>query len=151
MFPMGHIGMKKKNWKSIINMELNFNIQKHLLNSFYNQNYVMKNHQISRGDSTWYADQTILSQKIQKYLNESKNKVKLIGMPYQGIRLDRSMDFKTLIDLVDKNFSNVTDFLAFHSNFVERWDVTRKFLSKMFNNDTLNTFFSYYTDFIQVK
>ncbi|RNA10141.1 hypothetical protein BpHYR1_046389 [Brachionus plicatilis] len=94
-----------------------------LLEAFFSSNHVKKDNEIKRGDATWNADQIILSQKISIYSSDL-NRTKIFQKPYQGIRLDRSQGLTTLMDLVDNKFSQLTDFHAFHSIFLERWIVT---------------------------
>ncbi|RNA32007.1 hypothetical protein BpHYR1_053322 [Brachionus plicatilis] len=150
MYPMGHIGMKKKHWKGVMNLTSDAEIQTKtiidLLEAFFSSNHVKKDNEIKRGDATWNADQIILSQKINIYSSDL-NRTKIVQKPYQGIRLDRSQSLTTLMNLVDNKFSKLTDFHAFHSNFLKRWIVTSKLLTKMFNNETLEILFSYHTEF----
>ncbi|CAF0762906.1 unnamed protein product [Brachionus calyciflorus] len=92
MYPMGHIGMKKKHWRGVIELnstlEINTKAVADLLRASFDQSVVKEDKQIARGDRTWYADQVILSSKIEIYVND-KSKAKISKKNYQGTRLDR--------------------------------------------------------------
>ncbi|RNA21662.1 hypothetical protein BpHYR1_032652 [Brachionus plicatilis] len=152
MYPMGHIGMKKKHWKGVMNLasdtEINSKAIAGLISDFFSQKYVKKNNKIAKGDPTWIADQTILSQKIEVYTSDL-NKAKLIKKPFEGMRLDRSQNDDTLNYLMDYKFDKLTDFHAFQSNYLNKWNIISKLLEKLFTRDTYKILYSYFSEFKQ--
>jgi len=91
MFPVGNIGMTKKNWRHVIQLnEMNYKLDgdsvlKFLL-SIYGNGFVQEE---GKGKLSWYADQRLISVFVHKYVT-SNNNVKLDLRSYCGIRLDRT-------------------------------------------------------------
>ena len=99
--------------------------------------------EITRGDSTWWADQVILSSRIKIYAD--KNNVKIFKKKFKGVRLDRSGSGQ--FDMVENNFDKLTDFHAFHKDYMKNWDVTESLIKNLFDANTLNFFENYFVEF----
>ena len=90
MFPMGHIGMTKKNWRNAVELnETNFKLDgdsvlKWLL-GIYGKDFKQAE---NKREPSWYADQRLVSYFIQKYAQTKK--VALDLRPFTGERLART-------------------------------------------------------------
>ncbi|CAF0783789.1 unnamed protein product [Brachionus calyciflorus] len=150
MYPMGHIGMKKKHWREVMNFNKETKINSESVRILVGDN--MGNHlfkeddKIARGDPTWFADQTILSKQISIYVNEL-NRTELIKKKFTGIRYDRIYSDSELIKLANDSYDQLTDFHAFHSDFSEKWPIMENLFKRLFDNITFNSLLGYFKDF----
>lgn len=150
MYPMGHIGMKKKIWRDIMNLDsetiINSSSIIQLVRYNLEDKIVKKDNKILNGDLTWYADQTIVSIKISKYVNDEK-KANLVKIGYKGIRFDRKYSDIKLLEYLFKNYSLITDFHTFQFDSFKRWDVTNELLKRLFFKEKYLELYEYYKEF----
>ena len=163
MFPISHVGMTKTHWRGV--MGLNFQNYKLDTDSVFkkineifenNKTLIQKNENIFLGDTTWYLDQKILSIKIHEYVFRLK-RASLDLKPYEGMRLNRfyknikneliflnENDFSTFMRL---NFSQLTDFHAFHNFNYNNWDLFKKLIERVFDFEETEFFSKYFNEF----
>lgn len=153
MYPIGHIGMKKKLWRQVMNLSVETKINSQTLIEYVSSNIgpeiVKEDSKIVRGDSTWYADQTIISIKISEYVNVLK-KAEIVKEKYTGIRYDRSKSDSYLLKLLKNNYKLITDFHAFHVDFIKRWKTSDELFKRLFNHDNYLFLNQYYNEFINL-
>ncbi|CAF0915421.1 unnamed protein product [Brachionus calyciflorus] len=136
MYPMGHIGMKKKHWRGVMKLnpltKINTQSIAKLLTESYDASYVKEDNKVGRGDGTWNADQRA----------------------YEGARFDRSEKDKSLRFLVENEFNRISDFHGFHSDFMERWEVSDLLFKRIFTYtvyENLTIFYKQFKESLPIK
>lgn len=147
MYPMGHIGMKKKLWKDLFNVNeksesLDSKAVFKLVRKYYNETFIKKNTAISKGDSTWYIDQSIFAVAVNQYVEvEKKAQINLI--PMLGKRLDRTSSFEYQITV-----HHYLDFHAFQGDLNTKWPEIKLFMKQLFSKEMYDFFDKYLNEFL---
>ena len=149
MYPMGHIGMKKSNWKKVMQLSdaniLNGKFVLNKIDSYFGPNTTKPNGQINRGDSTWDLDQKYISIRI-KLTNITVNK-----MEHQSIRMDRSQN-DNLWKMYINNYKAVTDVHSYQDKqALLSWYVIRDLFKKVFNETQNDLLDRYFKEFLMMK
>lgn len=156
MFPMAHIGMKKKIWKKILGLDeegLSFSSESMLkrLEEFYDsKEKVKKNNQFGKGDEFWYTDQKTISIAIQEYISKQSGQV-LDKVSFKRMRLDRGYsDFRWNIYLnLFGGFLN--DCHSFQTNVFQKLYLIRNLVKKIFSYDTFEFLDVYFDEYLKTK
>ena len=153
MYAMGHIGMKTKHWKGVMGLDekvaINTKLIADLVKETFDEKVVKEDEKIGRGDQTWYADQVTLSSKIQIY--SAKTNTTIRKRPYEGIRLDRIHNPVFLNNLVNTSLHKLTDFHAFHEQYVDHYKITEFLLKKLLDEKTFLIMMNYADEFHNIK
>lgn len=153
MYFMGHIGMKKWQWRDLMKFkkDTKFNGESviNLVKEYYDNSRVRQNHEIQRGDDVWFLDQYIVSVNIARYIEEKKGV--LYKNPSPGIKLDRIWtDEKWLSTLINK-YDSINDAHLFHENYIEKLNFLDLFLTKLFKIDKKTVIDRYIKEFMSIK
>jgi hypothetical protein len=149
MFPMAYIGMRKWQWKEVMNMsgkeELNGETMMTHLRLIHGDGMFRKNVEVMRGDEIWYLDQKTVTIVINEYVNDEnfKFKRKLNKFRFTGFRLDRSDTPSRWYGKID-SFNLVIDAHMYHADSKVKVKLIVDFLKRLFNKnicDMLNTYF----------
>lgn len=157
MYAMAHIGMKKSQWRKVMNLEssaqLNSNQILGLVIDLYGDSYVKTNSEIQRGKQTkypvWFLDQMTISIKIDNYVNVLK-KSNLTKIKFSGTRLNRGLFFNGNW-LHESQLTYLTDFHAFHSDLFVKWKIMRYFLQQVFELNYVKLFDQYYREYMNER
>jgi len=155
MFYMCHIGMTKRQWRKIMNLE-NSNYKfdgksiLRLVEEFYDSSKLRINDQIARGDDVWFMDQSILSVKIANYLKQNKHNRMHIKLS-QGIKLDRIWSDKKWLDTFNNKFESINDVHLFHENYIQKLNFLNLLLKRMFSIDQKSILEKYINEFMIIK
>lgn len=129
MYPMGHIGMKKKLWKEVMELKSGLTINSKLISDLVRERIdkkaVKQDKKISPGDQTWFADQIILSSRIQIYA--AKKNMSILKRPYEGIRLSQPIE---LVNITNESFQEKTDFHAFKDHYMTFYPQTESLMKR---------------------
>ena len=156
MYFMGHIGMTKKQWRHI--MHFNENSSKYkfngesiisLVREYFDDSRLKANHDIHRGDETWYLDQHIISINIQKHLDDPKNK--MYRNPSPGIKLDRIWSDEKWLSTLANKYKDINDVHLFHENYLEKMNFLDLLLIKMFSKQDKAFIDKYIKEFMEIK
>ncbi len=153
MYPMGHIGMKKKYWRSVMNLDnkkdvkLNSKFMLEYLKDFFKGNrQVKENDKIGRGDDNWYMDQVMIGVNIGNYKYDINKNIELVKIPHSCARLDRGGFNPGNYDM--KQFC---DFHSFHQDVYAKFDALIKVYQNLFNNQTNGLIQQYHKEFLEIK
>lgn len=156
MFYMGHIGMRKKQWREIMNFndnQTNFQLNsKSILNmvkEYYGESKIKKDEEIVRGDSVWSLDQFILSINIARYLRKTRSN--LFENPSNGIKLDREWTDSKWMDVLKNKYDMINDVHLFHDNYLEKLHLLELLLTKMFKIEDNLILKRYTREFVDIK
>ena len=143
MYPIGHIGMTKKEWRDV--MELNFDDYKFdgasvlkKLREFFGKSFKQTE---GKGSSSWYADQTMVSVRIKRY-TEEKNLIPE-KRAYTGVRLDRTTNENYWNNRLKKS-DEITDVHLYQWQCKSFIMLFNNFLNKLFANEI--SLISFYKD-----
>ena len=151
---MGHIGMKKKQWREIMGFENNskykFNGESviNLIKEYFGDSRLKKNNDIQRGDETWYCDQHIISINIQRHLDKQN---KMYRNPSPGMKLDRIWSDEKWLNTLFERYKDINDVHLFHENYLEKMKFLDFLLKKMFPKDKKTILDKYIKEFMDIK
>ena len=135
MFPMGHIGMTKKNWRNAIELnKMNYTLDGDsvlkMLLKMYGKDFKQDE---AKGGFSWYADQRLISAYVNLYAENNNKTLDLRG--YSGIRLDRgNTEAGWNWSLANKD--KLTDAHLYQSQSELTIKLFKNFLDKCFFNET---------------
>ena len=151
MYPIGHIGTTKKNWRSLMKLkstkQQNFTSEFILdyVRNFFQQEYIIReNDKLERADDNWDLDQKMISVNVNKYIKLSNTK--LIKLDHDCLRLDRH-NFEPRNYKLDE----FCDFHSFHANVFNKTDLLQNVYDKLFNNETNFMIKNYIKEFLEIK
>ena len=148
--------MTKRQWRKIMNFDENSNYKfdgksiLKLVEDLYGSSKLKINDQIARGDDVWFIDQSILSVKIAKYLNQNKLN-RLHVKVSKGIKLDRIWTDKKWLDTFNKKFESINDVHLFHENYIEKLKLLDLLFKKMFSVDQKLFIDNYVNEFLAIR
>lgn len=155
MFPMGHIGMKKKYWRKVMNLE-NYKVNNTRLDSelvlkelrqfFSGVTNVNNNSLINRGDNNWDMDQKMISVNLHEHHLRTNKTFNLVKFEHNCRRLDRS-EFNTL----GYDMTQFCDIHAFHQEIYNKLDIMEKIFENMFDVETVFRIKNYHQEFVKIK
>jgi hypothetical protein len=158
MYAMGHIGMRKKQWREVMKIEnktikLTSDIILKLIVNLYGKKYVKMNHEIKKGPQTeypvWFLDQMTISIFLKEYV-EDKKKANYFKIKYRGTRLARNIIFNS--NWLDKSqLKYLTDFHSFQEGVFTKWKLFKTFFSQIFDEKHITIFDNYYSDYMEVR
>jgi hypothetical protein len=143
MFPMAHIGMSKKNWRYVVDLDkVNYTLngESVLKKVFqvYGKDFRQKNDKgkfsFSYASSTWFTDQRLISVFVKKYATTS-SKITLDLRSYSGVRLDRTKNEAEWNGKLE-NVDALTDAHLYQVHSEMSMRLFRKFLIKYFSHKT---------------
>ena len=146
-YPMGHIGMKKRLWRELMNLDANNVLTGKLvldkIDNFFGPNTTKTT--FVKTDFTWELDQTWISVNI-KY---SRLPIKKID--YTGFRIDRSHPAARWNLLINYLFSWVTDVHSYQEGQVLlAWPQLNMLLKKMFESHQINILNKFFTEYSSI-
>jgi hypothetical protein len=148
MYPMSYIGMRKWQWREMMNVTRNLSLTGELVvekaSQFYGKGSVRKNYEITKGDVHWDLDQRILSVSIDDYL-QAKSDIRASKFKLDS-RLDRSFSYFKWYQMTS-SFNQIQDCHLFHNNAEEKLPLINRLLAKMFNENICNVLSKYFADF----
>ena len=158
MYPLSHIGMRKKHWRQVMNIQpedygkLNKETIMKIMKELHGDSEVYNGQsEIQRGDKFWYMDQVTISVNIVK----NGKGLKVDKIAYKGKRQDRA------ISSLDRWISNLesikhklTDFHLFHADVFQKNESINRLLDALFSNDqvkVIDYFKNYTAQFIETR
>lgn len=157
MYPMGHVGMRKKQWRELMNLtennKLNGETILKKIEEFYkSKKYIKLNWEFGKGDENWYLDQKTLSIAIYNYVYKQK-KSNLQKIKYSGFRLDRgwSETFWNWLLYFNQNYNLITDCHSYQENIYENWHILQRLLKVIFSKEVNSILDSYYNEFFTIR
>ena len=154
MYPLGHVGMKKYMWKRVMQLSnydeaISGQLVLNEINHIFGYNSTKRNHEIVKGDNTWYLDQKLVSVNIQNYEKLSTSLI-MTRLSYAGERMDRSQTEATWRKLIS-NFDSITDVHSHQSErILEIWPLMQKLFQKMFDKNQTKFLDTYFAEFTHV-
>ena len=154
MYPLGHVGMKKYMWKKVMQLGIYEEVISGQLvldeiNYFFGENTTKQNHEIGKGDNTWFLDQKLISVNIQNYEKLSTS-LSTKRLSYTGKRMDRSQTESTWRKLIG-NLDSVTDVHSHQSErILDLWPLMQTLFEKMFDKNQTQFLDTYYDEFTRV-
>ena len=103
----------------------------------------------ARGDLTWSIDQRFISILITKLIKQRR--VKVDKKDYIKSRLDRIFGIKKWLQLVDEQFSDLTDAHCFHDDAFKNIRGTKALNKKLFNKSLNALLNSYFDEYIAIR
>ncbi len=158
MYPLSHIGMVKKNWKKVMNIQsedyekLNEETIMKIMKKLHGDSEVYDGERtIQRGDQFWYMDQKTISVNIVKNGKE----LRVDKIQYRGARQDRSISsLNQWILNLKKIKDKLTDFHMFHADVFKKVESINLILELLFANEQMELidYFKIYTsEFIELR
>jgi hypothetical protein len=154
MYPMGHIGMRKKYWRSVMNFnqkkkaELNSKFMLDYLSDFFKGDRKIKeNDKIGRGDDNWYMDQVMIGVNIGNYKLDINKNINLVEKHHSCRRLDRGNNF------VPGNYDmkQFCDHHSFHENVYTKLAELTKIYQNLFDKKSNDLIQQYIKEFMEIK
>ncbi|CAF0760966.1 unnamed protein product [Brachionus calyciflorus] len=140
MYPVSHIGMKKSNWKKVMNLDesIQFDLKKinsklvlnKVMEVFKDVNLIRQNF-LARDANIWFLDQKMISYMIKKFINENIN-VKISEIEFNGTRLDRKYDSN--MKIWKEKTSEIIDFHLYHEDLKFKWSELEDFINILFSD-----------------
>jgi hypothetical protein len=157
MYPLSHIGMRKKHWKQVMNIEfedygkLDTETIMKILKNVHGESEVYDGKTaIQRGDKFWYFDQVTISVNIVKN-GKKLNKYKI---NYEGIRQERGQSQSKWLENLDKIRNDLTDFHLFQSDVFQKRNSMYRLFEFLFSdeqNESVNYFKNYTDTFFELR
>lgn len=151
MYPISHIGMKKWQWREVMNLnerdELDGEtIIKRISLKFNEKIHIKSNKDLVKGNVGWFLDQMAISVYIKNYLILKSNS-KLEKIRYEGIRLDRSMTKYTWMRTIQLYYDSITDCHSFQVDALDNWNLLQPLYLKLFNRKFKIIFDRYFMEY----
>ncbi len=154
MYPMGHIGMKKKYWRSVMKLDQQKNIKLtsefilNYLRDFFKENrQVKENDKIRRGDDNWYMDQVLIGVNIGNYKLDINKNINLVEKEHSCRRLDRGNNFLPS----NYDMKQFCDFHSFHQDVFRRLAELTKIYQNLFDQKSNDLIQQYIKEFMDIK
>lgn len=156
MYFMGHIGMKKRQWVKVMkfdksNYKFNGDSILNLVREYYGDSRIKKNSEISRGDSVWFLDQSIISINIANFTKQDPSRNKLYENNSPGIKLDRIWTDDKWLDTLNNKYKLINDVHLYHENFIEKLPLMDQLFTKMFPRDQKVIIDRYVKEFLVLR
>lgn len=136
MYPIGHIGMKRKLWKKVLDIDDDFNFCHESLIESVKQvldiDLIANQLNISKGNRYWSLDQRLISVKITEFIKAKHSSILLHRMNYTGLRLDRNHPIHKWKNI---NLNNLTDAHLFERDVIDKWFLVENLVIKLLNRD----------------
>jgi hypothetical protein len=153
MYPMAYVGMRKWQWRGVMNLSRNFKLNGEMIMSHMREIHGVtqfrKNTDIVRGDNVWYLDQKTLTTAINNYVDRDPANRKLNKYKFSGDRLDRSdSNYEWYRKL--KNLDNVIDSHMFHDDVRLKINLIMDLLQMMFSKKICDKIIVYFSEFFSL-
>jgi hypothetical protein len=155
MYPIGHIGMKKKYWRDVMKLDQDFkfnggSVLDHLREKAFKGQFNESSDLIAGGTSSWYYDQVLVSVRISDYMMDNDTKILVKKFPLGGDRLDRAGAVSEFFWKHIKNtgLMNYGDAHLYRSpEIFQKWQLTQNLLDLILSekdNEFIKKYFSEY-------
>ena len=132
MFPMGHIGMTKKNWRQAVELDEGNLDGDSVLKKLFKMYGKEFKQDPGKGGNSWYADQQLVSVFVNRHAT-AKN-LTLDLRAHTGGRLDRSHGESHWNQVLESN-GKITDSHLFQTQNAMTIRISMKFLKKLFGQE----------------
>lgn len=149
MYPMGCIGMKKWQWREVIELKKEETFDENTINASISRilgnEFIVKNEELVKGDAHWDGDQKLISIQIDKYIKKSKN---------HKIIFKKAIDRYFSVEKFRRGIRRIwlyNDAHVYLEDILSKWELMKLIFEKIFNRDTNILLNIYYSEFIKAN